>query len=539
MRDYLLHHLLENSAKRHPRNVAFAFKGDSLTYEELEVRSAAFARTLRRKGTAAGDRIGIFLNKSLEMVVALFGILKAGAIYVPIDPSAPAARVGFILRHCGIERLVTSARNLENLFSAPGDAPAIRTAVLVEPDGAGAFRGRVSGECIPWSEAFDLSGGGPPAFDGADTAPAYILHTSGSTGNPKGVVLSHRNALSFVRMAADFFDVGPEDRFCSHAPLHFDLSVFDIFVGARCGGTVVLQPERYSTFPAKLAEFIEKERISVWNSVSSVLALLADKGALEKRRLDALRIVHFSGDVLPVKALRLLRRSMPNASFYNIYGQTEANSSMCYPVGEIPSTDSWRIPIGKAFPNFDVFALGESGEPIRGPGEEGELYVDSSTVALGYWDAGELTDEKFVPDPRCPSLKKTVYRTGDLVRMDEQGNYVFTGRKDQMVKSRGYRIELEEVESVLSGHPRVKRAVVVPIPDELIGNRIVAVVMPEGAAAPEKEDLLRHCAASLPKYMIPESIDFRDSLPTTSTGKIDRRKVRDGFLNNTAGNADR
>jgi acyl-CoA synthetase (AMP-forming)/AMP-acid ligase II len=166
---------------------------------------------------------------------------------------------------------------------------------------------------------------------------------------------------------------------------------------------------------------------------------------------------------------------------------------------------------------------------ISQPGEEGELYVGSSTVALGYWNADSMTSEKFVPDPRYPSLKKIVYKTGDLVRMDEHGNYVFTGRKDQMVKSRGYRIELEEIENVLLNHPGIKNAVVIPVPDELIGNRIVAVVVPVSREAMRKEDIVLHCAALLPRYMIPEMIDFHDSLPMTSSGKIDRRKIRGMF----------
>ena len=321
-----------------------------------------------------------------------------------------------------------------------------------------------------------------------------------------------------------------QDRFCNHAPLHFDLSVFDIFTGVKCGATVVLLPDFYSTFPIKLSEYIEQQKISVWNSVSSVLALLLEKGAMEKFNFDSVRIVHFSGDVMPVKVLRVLKRFMRNASFFNIYGQTEANSSMFYPVREIPESDSWRIPIGRPFPNFDVFALSDSNEIIGRAGEEGELYVDSSTVGLGYWNAVDMTNEKFVPDPRFPSLKKSVYRTGDLVRIDEHGEYVFAGRKDQMVKSRGYRIELEEIEAVLAGLPGVQTAIVVPVPDELIGNRIVAVVVPESGRTLKREEILLHCADRLPKYMIPETIRYRDSLPKTSTGKIDRRKIRETFI---------
>ncbi len=533
MQVFLLHQLLEHSAKQHPEKVAFVFKENSITYAELEKKSNGLALKLSQMGVKRGDRIGIFLGKSLEMIISLFGILKVGAIYVPIDPSAPANRAAFIIHHCGIECLISSSGNLVKLFSGVREKLAVQRAVIVGLDDHDAFRTDISGERLPWDKAFDVENREPPSVDVSDTSPAYILHTSGSTGNPKGVVLSHLNALTFVKMASEFFHINPADRICNHAPLHFDLSVFDIFAGARCGATVILLPENYSTFPVKLAEFIEKQEISIWNSVSSVLAMLVEKGALGKFNLDSLRIVHFSGDIMPVKVLRILKRFMRNASFYNIYGQTEANSSMYYHVREIPELDSWRIPIGKPFPNFEVFALSDSHEIISQPGEEGELFVGSSTVALGYWDAEGMTREKFVPDPRYPSLKKNVYRTGDLVRMDEHRNYVFTGRKDQMVKSRGYRIELEEIETVLSSHPGIKHAVVIPVPDELIGNRIIAVVVPASGETMTKEDIFLHCAGLLPKYMIPETIDYHDSLPKTSTGKIDRRKIREMFINAT------
>ncbi|MEJ2715526.1 MAG: amino acid adenylation domain-containing protein [Deltaproteobacteria bacterium] len=530
MKEFLLHHLLAQSARQYAAKEAFVCRDQSITYEELERKSDALALTLLQMGLERGNRVGIFLGKSLESIISLFGILKAGGIYVPIDPMAPPHRVEYILGNCDIECLVAASKNIEKLFREHHGAPSIRGLVVADTDDCDRFQDSIPGKCVSWSEAMSTSVGEPPPLDISDTSPAYILHTSGSTGNPKGVVLSHLNALAFVRMAADFFNITPGDRFCSQAPLHFDLSVFDIFVGLQSGATVMLLPEVYSTFPIKMAEYIEKERISVWNSVSSVLALLLDKGALEKFNLDSLRIVHFSGDVMPVRVLRALRRVMRNASFYNIYGQTEANSSMFYPVQQIPEHDGWRIPIGKSFPNFDVFAVRDSNELVTRPGEEGELFVGGSTVALGYWDAEDMTSEKFVPDPRFPALRKTVYRTGDLVRLDDQGNFVFAGRKDQMVKSRGYRIELEEIEAVLLSHLGIRSAVVIPIPDDLIGNRIVAVIVPEDGRAVTKESVAVHCASLLPKYMIPETVDFWDSLPKTSSGKIDRTKIRNAVI---------
>lgn len=529
MRGHLLQHLLGDSAEKNPDKVAVVFKDKSVTYSELDRQSSGVALKLQQSGVRKGDRVGILLKKSIEQIVSLFGILKSGAIYVPIDPAAPAGRIAYMIRHCGIDCLVSTSGTLNTLLSGSGNEIAVSTAIVIGKAGDELPHGNASVKyLVPYIEAHG-DAAEFQSMDMSDACPAYILHTSGSTGNPKGVAISHLNALTFVEMAADFFTITAADRFCSHAPLHFDLSVFDIFVAVKCGATIVLLPETLSTFPVKLAECIEKERITVWNSVSSVLTMLADKGMLERQNFDSLRLVHFSGDIMPVKYLRLLKKYMRNASFYNIYGQTEANSSLYYPIREIPDDDSWRIPVGTSFPNFDVFALNDDRQVVSRPGEEGELYVGSSTVALGYWNDPDMTREKFVPDRRYPFLEKTVYKTGDLVRIDESGNYLFSGRKDHMVKSRGYRIELEEIEAVLSGHPEIAAAVVIPIPDDIVGNRISAIITTAAGRSLAKENLAGYCAARLPKYMIPEIMEFRDSLPMTSSGKIDRKKLREGI----------
>ena len=522
---YLLHHLLEYSAKKYPNKAAVVFKEESVTYYDLDRQSSELSLRLLRLGIKKGDRVGIMLSKSIEAIIALFGILKAGAIYVPIDPSSPNNRSAYIIKHCGIECLITSSRHLSALFSDSAEILPVNKVVVTDKDDDKLNDQHIPANCLPWSDASSGAYSGLQPAEMSDGSPAYILHTSGSTGNPKGVVISHMNALMFVNMAAEFFKISSEDRFCNHAPLHFDLSVFDIFVAVKCGATIVLLPEILSLFPLKLAEFIAQKQISVWNSVSSVLAMLADKGVLSRLSFDSLRIVHFSGDIMPVKYLRLLIKHMSKASFYNIYGQTEANSSMYYPIQAVPDSGSWKIPIGRPFPNFEVFALSDAQEIISRAGEEGELYVSSSTVALGYWDNPEMTDEKFATDPRYPFAKKVVYKTGDLVRIDENGDYVFAGRKDHMVKSRGYRIELEEIEIALSNHAKIKSAVAIPIPDELIGNRIAAVIVPLSKGAIDKEEVVTHCSESLPKYMIPDIIEFRESLPMTSTGKVDRKKL--------------
>lgn len=521
---YLLHQLLANSAASSPDNCAVRFKNQEMSYRELEAKSNRLCAALTARGVSRGDRVGILLNKSLESMVCVFGILKAGAIYVPLDPAAPVARIGAIARHCGMKMAIAAQDQLERLLGESGESLELEQAIVVGRAGLYLAPSRTLA-CTGWDEidSEESEAAAPEGICGA--APAYILHTSGSTGTPKGVVISHLNALTFVEMAASYFDIGPKDRIANHAPLHFDLSIFDIFCAVKCAATLVLIPESLSAFPVRLAEFMEQEKITVWNSVASVLTKLADQGALDRLTLPSLRLVHFSGDLMPVKYLKALRRCMPAAEFYNIYGQTEANSSLCFRIPEVIEEGAWKIPIGKPFPNFEVFALDGEGSVVQAPGQEGELHVLSATVALGYWNDPGRTEAQFIPDPRNPSAQARVYRTGDLVRLDEAGDFVFAGRKDHMVKSKGFRVELDEIEIVLNSHPRVRQAAVVAIPDELTGNRIVAYVSPcEGKEIAARE-IMALCGEHLPKYMVPELVRYRPCLPVNSNGKIDRNAL--------------
>ncbi|MGA2782364.1 MAG: amino acid adenylation domain-containing protein [Smithella sp.] len=526
---YLLQHLLTKTARQYPDKEAVVFKGDTLTYSSLEEKSNQLAAALSQSGVKTGDRVGIMLNKSIEAIISIFGILKTGAIYVPIDAHTPTSRVLCILKNCDIKYLISSSTNVKAIMKDIGGDSPLRHIILVDDKVDTAPINVSNIEILSFEMTLRNQKGITFQSNIADVSPAYILHTSGSTGVPKGVVISHLNALTFINMAAEFFHIKSKDRLCSVAPLHFDLSVFDIFVAIRQGATLVLTPEYLTTFPAKLAEYISNQRITVWNSVASLLSILAEKGALEKYTFETMRIVHFSGDILPVKYLRHLKRHMNNAEFYNIYGQTEANSSMCYQVKDIPN-DSWKVPIGKPFPNFEVFLLDENGRAQRTPGHEGELYVKAATVALGYWRNEKETNEKFITDPRNSDTVSRCYKTGDLVRIDAEGNFIFVGRKDHMIKSRGYRIELAEVESTLISHPLVRQAVVIPVPDELIGNRLIGHISLIDDGKLTENDISIFCGRVLPKYMVPETFIFHDTLPTISTGKIDRKLLEKQFI---------
>jgi amino acid adenylation domain-containing protein len=534
MHTYLLHHLLEDGASRWPDDTAVLFKDRSLSYSELLAGANRVASFLAGNGVAPGDRVGIMTEKSVESIVSVFGVLKAGAAYVPFDPSTPPGRIRHIVESCRIGTVIASPKGAAALAGAVGDRSGGPPAVLVAgPRGEEAAGGGLFPRTAYWEELPGEGAVGPPDTDSTDLRPAYILHTSGSTGVPKGVVISHRNALAFVDMAKEFFGVGPGDRLANHAPLNFDLSMFDIYTAIRAGAAVVPVPEILSVFPVRLAEYIERKSVTVWNSVSSVLSLLAARGTLENFGFRSLRTVIFSGEILPVKYLRILKSRMRNAVFYNIYGQTEANSSTFYRVGDIPDNDAWKIPIGRPFPNFEVFLLDEAGRAVEAPGGEGELYVKGSTVAMGYWGDEARTRERFVPDPRLPGSPACVYRTGDLARIGEDGNLVFGGRKDHLVKSRGYRIELDEIEIALASCPDVRQAAAIPVPDDLVGNRIFACVSRAEGAALDATALRGHCGRILPPYMVPDEILFFRELPRNDHGKVDRRALLENISRGT------
>jgi amino acid adenylation domain-containing protein len=493
-----------------------------VSYAELEARSNQVAHLLREVGVSRGDRVGLYLEKSAESLVGIYGVLKAGAVYVPLDPQAPAARLGYIARDCGISCLLSAAgkaRYWKPLID--GGAP-IETFVILDAAAETASDDLPSGTRVVGSVAVDAQAETAPASRTIGLDLAYVLYTSGSTGEPKGVMLSHRNGLAFVEWAVDEFGVRPEDRLSSHAPLHFDLSTFDLFAASASQATVVLVPRTTSMFPVEVVRFIDGQGITVWYSVPSVLSMVTQKATLPSAGLPRLRTVLFAGEVFPTKYLRQLMTLLPHARFCNLYGPTETNVCTWYDVPPLPEGQTEPIPIGKEIADVEVFAVTEDGRRAQ-PGEVGELYVRGPTVMQGYWGDAERTARMLVPHPFEPELTDRVYRTGDLVREDREGNYEFLGRRDAQIKSRGYRIELGEVEAALYANPKIVECAVLAIPDELVTNRLAAVVVTQNGIA--AEELARECSQRIPSYMVPETFDFRDALPKTSTGKVDRDRL--------------
>jgi len=513
----MLQQLLIESAARYPNRTAVVDRAESMTYRELDESSARLAGELAARGVGPGDRIGLYLDKSIHAIVAVWSVLRAGAAYVPLDVASPVKRIARIVENGDLCGILAAPQRWSMLAPALAVPPAIVGVARVaqRPDEI-----RFAFEALDPLRAPAADGGARLEGDDPSCA-AYVLYTSGSTGQPKGVVLSHRAALSFVNWAAEACGLGPTDVVSSHAPLHFDLSTFDLFSTCRAGATVVIVPPELNVFPRNLADWIAARRITVWYSVPSLLAQLALAGGLEHHDWSHLRHIVFAGEVFPVAQLRRLREQIPGARYWNWYGPTETNVCTAYAVDALPLDQTGPVPIGTACANSELIVVNDAGS-LCGRGEVGELYVSGPSLMTGYHAMPEATARALVT--RGGSLW---YRTGDLVREDSAGLLHLLGRRDGMIKSRGYRIELGEIESVLHQHPAVAEAAAVALPDEESGNVVRAAAVAKAGHSLDAGGLRGFCAERLPAYMIPVSIAVRGALPRGSTGKVDRMQLRE------------
>ena len=516
---YLLPHIIEESADRFPSNEAFRFEGEGISYAQFARQVRCLANFLLERGIKRGDRVGIYRNKGLQSALAMYGIMAAGAAYVPLDAGMPSQRLRTILEDCGIRDLVTEpaqVHSLKALLTQGGIA--LRTLVGLNEEIMGGHA------CISWSQVFE-SPDHLPNVRSMEQDLAYVMYTSGSTGKPKGLMHTHKSGLSYAKMAAETYGVNEADRLANHSSLHFDMSTFDYFSGPLSGATTVIISEQCTKFPANMSRLIEDESITIWYSVPWALIQLSQYGALEKRDLNSLRWVMFGGEPFPVKHLRALMQAIPGAKFSNVYGPAEINQCTYHHLLHPPASTDDSVPIGKIWANAEGLVLDERDSPVA-PGEVGELLVRTPTMMQGYWGRADLNDQIFYRSVAAGGLEHIYLRTGDLVRENPNGDYIFIGRKDRQVKIRGYRVELDEIEATLHTLDGVLEAAVVTVFDRELTNHIKAAVTLRPGTNLEQRDIIAYVKQKIPSYAIPEKVAVVTDFPRTTSGKINRRELQ-------------
>lgn len=493
----LIHQLFERQASRTPDREAVRFEGQSATYAELNRHANRLAHRLRAMGVGPDVLTGICMERSIEMVVALYGVLKAGGAYVPLDPDYPRDRLAYMVEDSKVRRVVTQRR-----FAALFEGFDGEVLILDEP--------------------------GPPSENGwEDENPniavnenhlAYMFYTSGSTGKPKGAMNTHAAIRNRVLWLQQTYEMGENDKLLQKSPYSFDVSVWEFFWPLMCGACLVMAKPKGHLDDAYMWETIKSERITMVQFVPTMLQTFLS--AEQAEDLPFLKHVFLCGEPLSAALNERFCRTM-SAQLHNLYGPTEAAVFITQWTSDRDPERS-VIPIGRAIPGNAMYVLNERYEPAA-PGSIGELFISGVGLARGYFGRPDLTAERFVPDPYSGQPGARMYHTGDLGRWLADGTLECLGRNDDQVKVRGYRIELGEISAVLEQHPGVHQAVTIVREDQPGDQRITAYFIPNAALSPSISELRSHLQQLLPDYMIPSYFVEMESFPLTASGKTDRK----------------
>jgi amino acid adenylation domain-containing protein len=523
-----LHDLLTIQAERRPDAVAAVFQDVPTSYAALEQTSNRLARALQGAGCIKGDRVALLLTKSTRALVAMFGSLKADCIYVPIDTTSPIARIQRILQKCEC-RCVLAEQATSAVLKELIDSRAIGDSAFVAWMDEGAVLPVRTRPQITWSDVESLPDQ-PLDSSSRSCDPAHILFTSGSTGLPKGVVITHANVIHFVRWAGAYFKMSSEDRISGHPPLHFDLSTFDIYGTVAAGAQIHLVTPETSLLPHKLADFMREKELTQWFSVPWVLQQMAKFDVVRQNDFPALKRLLWCGEKFPTPALIYWMKRLPHVTFDNLYGPTEATiASSYYRVARCPEGETAEVPIGLPCKGELMLVLDDQLRPVR-PAEPGALYIGGVGLSPGYWNDPERTQEVFRPNPYSSNPSDRLYNTGDLARIGADGQVYLIGRSDSQIKSRGYRIELGEIEAAVHAISGVQDAAVVVIGAEGSEDRTICcayVSRPGLDFSPLA--LKRQLTATLPRYMMPQRWMALGQMPRNANGKTDRPFLRQQF----------
>lgn len=513
----LLSRLVDEAAMRRPAAAAVRCDDDTVTYEQLAGRANGLARVLLATGLGRGDRVAVWLAKGPDVLVAFHGTFAAGGTLVPIDPKSPIEQVIGIIRSTGATHLITEKGRRDGAGRVIAGCASLRHVVGIESDG-------LTVPCTPWTSVLEEASDRPPLVPIVELDPAYILHTSGSTGQPKLILHTHYSAMSFVEWAVSEYALTGDDRLTNHSSHHTCFATFDFYAAAHAAATTVILTPAMLMMPGTLSALLERERVTVWYSVPAALVQLSLRGDLERRDLQSLRWVLFAGETFPQRHLRRLREQLAGARFSHVYGSTEVNVCTCF---HLPDADlpAGPLPIGRACWTSSTLVADEAMRPVP-PGEVGDLFVRGSTVMAGYWADPERNTQALVRRPGADAIDGVYFRTGDRARVLPDGNLAFVARADRQVKVRGHRIELDEVEGALVSLSAVDEAAAFTVPDGEGSSVLRAAVVISGAGAPpDIRDLLAGLRDILPPHAIPAQIVVVQSMPRTATGKVDVRAL--------------
>ena len=507
------HDLAARAALQWPERAALVYKSERLSYADLWSKVERAAAGLSHMGIARGERIGVWLDKRIETIIAFFGSSLAGGVFVPINPVLRSQQVVHILKDCNVRVLITTEDRLRSLDDALAHCRDLTTVVLL--DSATEMSGHWS--AIGWSDLLAMEAGAVIDARVIDLDMAAILYTSGSTGMPKGVVLSHRNLVVGGQSVSQYLENSAEDKILAALPLSFDAGLSQVTTAFCVGATLVLMNYLLAR---DLKNICARERITALTAVPPLWFQVSELDWSDGSGAS-LRYFANTGGHMPYPLLQRLRSIFPNAAPYLMYGLTEAFRSTYLDPREI---DRRPNSIGKAIPNAEILVVNAQGRPCA-PGEEGELVHRGALVSLGYWNDPKRTAERFRPAPgrpvEIPNPEIAVW-SGDIVKTDEEGFLYYVGRRDDMIKTSGYRVSSTEIEEVIYSTGLVDEAVAIGVPHPTLGQGIIVVAKPKDGRPIAERELLAACRKDLPLYMVPARFIERSALPRNPNGKIDR-----------------
>ncbi len=508
----LLHAFLEEHAVRQPEKTALVCGASRLTYAQVEAQANRLAHALREHGLQRGERVVLYLPNSVELAVGIFGVLKAGGVFVVVNHTTKAGKLAYILRDCGAQALLTGGRQAREAAAALRENAQTRlpqTLILTSGKQPPAPAGL---HLLRWEAIQQTYPAQRPKRVNIDLDLACLVYTSGSTGDPKGVMEGHDNVVFAAQSIIEYLDNRPDDIIFNALPLSFDYGLYQWLMTTIFGGTLVL--ERSFAFPAAALRKMAAEKVTGFPGVPTIFALLLEMD-LTPYDLSALRYLTNTAAALPPSHITALRRKFPQAALFSMYGLTETKRTLYLPPAQLETRPA---SVGIPIPGTEAWLEDEAGRRLP-PGSTGELVVRGRHVMRGYWNKPEATARRYRPGP---TPGERLCYTGDLFRQDEAGYFYFISRKDDIIKSRGEKVPPKEIENVLYALPGVREALVVGAPDPVLGEAIVAYIVSDDPGLTETR-VLRHCRAHLEDFMVPQKVEFRDALPRTASGKLTRK----------------